>query len=83
MPPSLEDRLAHILAAIANIDRALAGKSYQDFARDPVLRAAVERFLEMISEASVHVPADAKAAEHAIPWHRPWAGGGGVEVPPI
>jgi uncharacterized protein with HEPN domain len=70
MPPSLEDRLAHILSAIANIERALAGKSYPDFAQDLVLRAAVERFLEMISEASIHVPAEAKAAEQAIPWQK-------------
>jgi uncharacterized protein with HEPN domain len=67
MPPSLEDRLTHILSAIANIYRALAGKSYEDFAQDPVLRAAVERSLEMISEASIRFPADAKAAEHSIP----------------
>jgi uncharacterized protein with HEPN domain len=70
MPPSLEDRLAHILAAIVNIQRALAGKTYEDFAGDLVLRAAIERFLEMISEASIHVPADAKATEQSIPWQK-------------
>jgi uncharacterized protein with HEPN domain len=70
MPPSLEDRLTHILSAIANVDRALTGKSYQDFAEDLVLRAAIERFLEMISEASTHVSAEAKSAEQSIPWQR-------------
>jgi len=70
MPPSLEDRLAHILAAIADIDRALAGKTYEEFAADRVLRAAIERFLEMISEASIHIPADAKASEPSISWQR-------------
>jgi uncharacterized protein with HEPN domain len=70
MPPSLADRVRHILEAIGEIDRALAGKSYDEFAADRLLRAAIERFLEMISEASRYVPDDAKATENAIDWQR-------------
>lgn len=35
---------------------------------DPILRAALERFFEIISEASRHVPAEWRAAHPHIPW---------------
>jgi uncharacterized protein with HEPN domain len=48
----------------------LAGKSETDFARDQLLRLAVERSLEIISEASRRIPADVKARETQISWQR-------------
>src|ERR1700730_10761763 len=38
MPPTLGDRLVHILDAIENIRAALAGRSLADFAGDPPRR---------------------------------------------
>ena len=70
MPPTLEDRVRHILEAIADIDLILAGKSYEEFAADTFLGAAVERFLERVCEATRHIPADVKAAERTIPWQK-------------
>lgn len=70
MPPTLADRLRHVLDAIQNINHILEGKSWDEFAGDWVLRAATERFLEIISEASRRIPEDIKARESEIPWQR-------------
>ena len=68
MPPSQADRVRHILTAIAELERALAGKVYADLVADVVLCAAVERFLERMSEASRYIPDATKEAESSINW---------------
>jgi uncharacterized protein with HEPN domain len=70
MAPSLGDRLAHILTAIEDIRALLRGRSHADFASDLMLRMAVERLFEIISEASRFIPEDMKAHEKAIAWQR-------------
>jgi uncharacterized protein with HEPN domain len=62
-------RLRDIANAISDIDTLLSGKSFSDVQSDRFLRAAFERFLEIISEASRHIP-DALTAEAG---HVPWA----------
>ena len=66
MPPTLADRVRHILEAILHIERALAGIGYEQFAGDLFLRLAIERLLEIISEASRKIPAEVKAEEPDI-----------------
>lgn len=61
-------RLFDILNAIAGIDRALGGKTYQDFQNSDLLQRAVDRWLEIISEASRHLPDEWKASAPEIPW---------------
>ncbi len=68
MPPTLADRLAHILGAIDTIEAALANKAPADFAADVLLRLAVERSFEIISEASRRIPAEVKAQRPEIDW---------------
>jgi uncharacterized protein with HEPN domain len=63
-------RLTDILAAIEQIDGLLAGKSPEDLYADRVVKAALERFLEIISEASRHIPDNLKLDAPAIPWRR-------------
>jgi uncharacterized protein with HEPN domain len=70
MPPTLADRVRHILEAILHIERALADTGYEQFAGDLFLRLAVERLLEIISEASRKIPADVKAKEPDIAWQQ-------------
>jgi uncharacterized protein with HEPN domain len=70
MPPSLADRLAHILAAIDDIQALLSNSSVKDLAKDKYRRVAVERFLEVISEASRHIPEDVRAQQTEINWRR-------------
>src|SRR4029078_13187333 len=66
--PTLSDRIGHIAAAIDSIRRILAGHTRESFANDLVIRLAVERLFEVISEASRYVPSDLKAKDHTINW---------------
>jgi uncharacterized protein with HEPN domain len=61
--------LEHIKEAIAIIERRVAGKTLDDLAADDVLRDAVERRIEMISEASRRLPEAMKARHPEVPWH--------------
>ncbi len=70
MPPTLADRVRHILEAILHIERALAEIDYQQFADDLFLRLAIERLLEIISEASRKIPTDIKAEAPDIAWQK-------------
>jgi len=70
MPPTLADRVRHILEAIEDIERALASKSFEAFTRDLLLRLAIERLLEIVCEASRRVPDDVKKSEPGIPWQK-------------
>jgi uncharacterized protein with HEPN domain len=68
VPPTLEDRLQHVLDSIMAIERLLKSKTIEDYAGDQVLQAAVERFLERICEACRYIPNEVRSAE--IPWQR-------------
>ncbi|HYA04680.1 MAG TPA: HepT-like ribonuclease domain-containing protein [Xanthobacteraceae bacterium] len=68
MPPTLADRLVHILAAIDTIQSALANKEIGDMTADLMLRLAVERSFEIICEASRRIPDDVKARHPEIDW---------------
>ncbi len=70
MPPTLADRLVHILTAIDTIQAMLATKTAEDFAADFPSRLAVERALEIICEASRQIPEDVKARQKSIDWPR-------------
>jgi uncharacterized protein with HEPN domain len=62
-------RLQDITTNIGNIESYLQGRSLADFQNDNMLRQAVERAIEIISEASRHLPDEAKARFPLIPWH--------------
>lgn len=64
MKPTLQDRLGHMLEAIDEID-ALA---VQNHPLNRIERAALERFFEIVSEASRHIPEALKAQHPDIPW---------------
>lgn len=61
-------RTCDILAQIGNLEQFLTGKTLSDFQSDVILRLAVERALEIISEASKHLPDSIKAGHAEIPW---------------
>lgn len=65
---SARERLRDIAGAIAKIDRFVAGKTFEDFSTDALVHDAVVRNLEIISEASRHVPAELKAKLSHIAW---------------
>jgi uncharacterized protein with HEPN domain len=60
--------LEHIKEPVAIIERRIAGKTLDDLAVDDVLRDALERRIEIISEASRRLPEDMKARHPEVPW---------------
>lgn len=68
MRPTVPDRIGHIVDAIDKISGFVAGHTRDSFTDDLAIRLAVERLLEVISEASRFIPADLKANEPAINW---------------
>lgn len=70
MPPTFADRVQHILEAIADRENILKEKDREAFAADRLTRLAVERALEIISEASRHIPKELKEREATIAWRR-------------
>ena len=63
-------RLTDMKAAIADIRNLLTDKSIDVLVSDRSTRAAFERFLEILSEASRHIPDDWKAEFSQIPWRQ-------------
>jgi uncharacterized protein with HEPN domain len=68
MPPTLADRLEHVLMAIETIQHALANKEFDDLKDDLMLRLAVERSFEIICEAARRIPDEVKVREPGIAW---------------
>jgi len=70
LKPTVAERIAHISEAIDHIRRFVENHTSSSFESDLATRLAVERLLEVISEASRHIPQGMKAAEAAINWRR-------------
>jgi len=62
--------LDEMLAAIDGIQAAILGKTFQQFQQDWLLRHGVQRGLEIISEASRHIPDPLLAEAPDIPWNQ-------------
>ena len=60
--------LEHIREAIGLIEQYAGGRQRQDLDREPMLRQAIERNIEIISEASRRLPAAMKARHPEVPW---------------
>jgi uncharacterized protein with HEPN domain len=65
---TVPDRLEHILRSIETILAYWKGKKRTHFDDDEMGRAATERHLEIISEASRHIPTKDKSDSPQIPW---------------
>ena len=63
-------RLADIREAIDGIQSLVAGIGFAAYAETWATQRAVERGLEIISEASRHIPDDLKALTPDIPWRQ-------------
>ena len=70
MPPDPRDtaRMWDMLDAARTASRFICGKTLDDFLSDRMLRAAVERNLEIVGEAARHVSEAERAAHPDIPW---------------
>jgi uncharacterized protein with HEPN domain len=69
--------LAEILEEIRWLEDRVVGTTFEMFVGDRTLRYAVERSIEIISEASRRIPEEAKALRPDIPW-RAIAGVGNI-----
>jgi uncharacterized protein with HEPN domain len=63
-------RLSDIVEAIEHVQSATGGIAFEAFAGDWQKRWLVERGIEIISEASRHLPDELKARHPRIPWRR-------------
>lgn len=69
MPPrGILQRLHDIRDAIDRSLDFVADKSFAEYAENTLLRGAVERNIEIVSEASRHIPDEIKARHASIPW---------------
>ncbi len=62
--------IADILEAIAVVDTATYQKTLEDYQNDSILRFAVERAIEVISEASRGIPDELLATRPEIEWKK-------------
>ena len=67
---SVRLRLQDILGAIRGIRETVAGLQYENYVTVWHIKHACERGIEIISEASRHLPAALKVAEPEIPWRQ-------------
>lgn len=60
--------LNDILESIRLIREYVHGMTAEEFEQDRLVQDAVDRRLEIIAEASKHIPNDLKADQMSIPW---------------
>jgi uncharacterized protein with HEPN domain len=61
-------RIHDMLESIRGIEKAIAGKTFRDYQRSWLLRSAIERGIEVTSEASRHLGRDLKAQHKNVRW---------------
>lgn len=66
----LADYLADILAAIIEVDQFIAGMTFDQLEEDRKTINAVIRSLEVLGEATKHIPASYRNKHPAIPWSK-------------
>src|SRR5690348_4646955 len=68
MPRKIAPVLDEILKAIDGILTSASGKSFPEFEQDWHLRHGAQRGIEIISEASRHLPASMKSRHPEVRW---------------
>jgi uncharacterized protein with HEPN domain len=63
-----QDYLNDIVTSMQNCLDFVSGLTYEEFARDKKTNAAVIRMLEVIGEAVIKIPPEAKSKYVDIPW---------------
>jgi uncharacterized protein with HEPN domain len=64
----LQSRLEDMRDAMDEAMRFTAGMTYAGHVADPLVRRGVEHCIEIVSEASRHIPHDRKAEHSQVPW---------------
>jgi uncharacterized protein with HEPN domain len=63
-----EIRLQHILREIDGVASSIAGRSFEDVFGEYVLERAIERAIEIVSEAAKALPGDLCDRHKAVEW---------------
>ncbi len=66
----IADYLADILGSIAEVEEFVAGMAFEEFAADKKTINAVIRSLEVLGEASKHIPAAFRNKHPDVPWSK-------------
>ncbi len=61
-------RVHDILGFIEKIEHILKGKSEDDFLRDEILQLAIERLVQNVGEAAMHISDEVKTKMPTMPW---------------
>jgi uncharacterized protein with HEPN domain len=69
-PPEDEVLLRDMLDYARRTAEAVAGRRRADLDRDPILAAALERFIEVIGEAARKVSTGTRESADEIPWQQ-------------
>jgi uncharacterized protein with HEPN domain len=69
-PRKIGPILAEMIEALDGIEAATAGKTLEEFQADWLLKHGVQRGLEIISEASRHIPEGLLSLAPEVPWKR-------------
>jgi len=67
--PKDNERLLHMLEAIDNIFEFVAGKTFDSYKNDKILRFAIIKNLEIIGEAAYLLSKDFKSKNNAVEWN--------------
>ena len=72
MPPEKVDPayLCDMLVAAENVAAFIAGRTFEEYLSDLMLRSAVERQIEIVGEAARHVSDSFQEAHPHIPWRK-------------
>lgn len=65
---SIRLRVLDILECIADIEETVQGLDFDAYGKRRMTRRTVERCIEIISEASRHIPAEIQLRYPTIPW---------------
>lgn len=69
-PEAVRDRIDHMREAIGALRDLVTRRPGADLARDWLMMRGIERSIEIISEASRHIPDDLKGSEPDFPWRQ-------------
>ena len=67
--PKDNERLLHMLEAINNIFEFVAGKTFDTYKNDKILRFAIIKNLEIIGEAAYLISKDFKNKNDSVEWN--------------
>jgi len=67
--PKDNERLLHMLEAVDNILEFVAGKTFDSYKKDKILRFAIIKNLEIIGEAAYLLSKDFKNKNDSIEWN--------------